>query len=161
LDDLLANLKDVHAPFEFGLDAEKGFPHEGTLAFGDNRIDPDTGTLQFYGLVANKDGAFLPGSRVRVRLTVSKPSEALVVPETCILADQDKRYVLVAVEKDGKTVAERRNVTLGALTDDARRAIQPADPLAEGEKPADWWVITDNLQRVRINYPVELLQPAN
>jgi multidrug efflux system membrane fusion protein len=161
LDDLLAKLKDVQAPFEFGLDSEKGFPHKGTLAFGDNRIDPDTGTLHFYGLVENKDGAFLPGSRVRVRLTVGKPYQALLVPETCILADQNKRYVLIAVEKDGKTIAERRNVTLGALSDDARRAIQPADPLAEGENPADWRVITDNLQRVRINYPVELLQPAN
>ncbi len=161
LDELLAKLKDVKTPFEFGLDAEKGFPHQGTLAFGDNRIDPDTGTLQFYGLVDNKDGPYLPGSRVRVRLAVGKPYQALLVPETCILADQDKRYVLIAVEKDGKTVAERRNVTLGTLGDDARRAVQPADALAEGEKPADWWVMTDNLQRVRINYPVEPQKPAH
>ncbi len=161
LDDLLAKLKDVKAPFEFGLDAEKGFPHTATLAFGDNRIDPDTGTLQFYGLVDNKDGTYLPGSRVRVRLAVGEPYQALLVPETCILADQDKRYVLIAVEKDRKTVAERRDVTLGALTDDARRAVQPADPPAKGENPADWWVITDNLQRMRINYPVERLKPAH
>jgi RND family efflux transporter MFP subunit len=160
LDDLLAKLKDVQVPFEFGLDSETGFPHKGTLAFGDNRIDPDTGTLQFYGLVDNKDGAFLPGSRVRVRLNIGKPYQALLVPETCILADQDKRYVLVAVEKDGKETAERRNVTLGVLNDDARRAVQPSDPPAEGENPADWWVITDNLQRVRINYPVEPQKPA-
>ena len=134
LDELLAKLKDVKAPFEFGLDAEKGFPHQGTLAFGDNRIDPDTGTLQFYGLVDNKDGTFLPGSRVRVRLTVGKPYQALLVPETCILADQDKRYILIAVEKDGKSIAERRNVTLGVLSDDARCAILPADPLVRGRE---------------------------
>ena len=121
LDDLLAKLKDAKAEFEFGLDSEKGYPHKGLLAFGDNRIDPDTGTLQFYGLVENKDGAYLPGSRVRVRLAVGKPYQALLVPETCILSDQDKRYVLIADEKDGKTIAERRNVTLGALAEDARR----------------------------------------
>ncbi len=161
LDDLLAKLKDAKAPFEFGLDSEKGYPHQGTLAFGDNRIDPDTGTLQFYGLVDNKDGTYLPGSRVRVRLAVGKPYQALLVPETCILSDQDKRYVLVVVDKDGQTIAERRNVTLGVLSDDARRAVQPADPPAEGEKPADWWVIVDNLQRVRINYPVEPQKPAH
>jgi multidrug efflux system membrane fusion protein len=164
LDDLLAKLKDVKTPFEFGLDSEKGFPHkEATLAFANNRIDPDTGTLQLYGLISNKDGAFLPGSRVRVRLTVGKPYDGLLVPETCIQADQDKRYVLVAVEKDGKTIAERRNVTPGALIDDpqgALRAIEPADQLAEGEKLADWWVIIDNIQRVRINYPVEPQKPA-
>jgi RND family efflux transporter MFP subunit len=161
LDDLLAKLRDKQAPFEFGLDAENGFPHQGKLAFGDNRIDPDTGTLQFYGLVENKDGTFLPGSRVRVRLIVGKPTHALYVPETCILADQDKRYILIAVEKDGKTIAERRNVTLGKLTADARREVLPTDSLPEGELPADWWVITDNLQRVRINYPVEPLKPAH
>ena len=160
LDDLLAKLKDAKAPFEFGLDSEKGYPHKGTLAFGDNRIDPDTGTLQFYGLMDNKDGAYLPGSRVRVRLAVGKPYQTLLVPETCILSDQDKRYVLIAVEKDGKSIAERRNVTLGVLAEDARRAVQAADPPAEGEKPADWRVIVDNLQRVRINYPVEPQKPA-
>jgi RND family efflux transporter MFP subunit len=161
LDDLLAKLKDTQAPFDFGLDSEKGYPHKGTLAFGDNRIDPDTGTLQFYGLVENKDGTYLPGSRVRVRLTVGKPQQALLVPETCILSDQDKRYLLITVDKDGQTIAERRNVTLGVLAEDARRAVQAADPPAEGEKPADWWVIVDNLQRVRINYPVEPQQPAH
>ena len=160
LDDLLAKLKDAKAPFEFGLDSEKGYPHKGTLAFGDNRIDPDTGTLQFYGLMDNKDGAYLPGSRVRVRLAVGKPYQTLLVPETCILSDQDKRYVLIAVDKDGKTIAERRNVILGVLTEDARRAVQAADPPAEGEKPADWRVIVDNLQRMRINYPVEPQKPA-
>ena len=40
-------------------------------------------------------------------------------------------------------------------------AVQPADPPAEGDKPADWWVIVDNLQRVRINYPVEPQKPAH
>ena len=160
LDDLLAKLKDAKAPFEFGLDSETGFPHKGMLAFGDNRIDPDTGTLQFYGLVDNKDGTYLPGSRVRVRLAVGKPYQALLVPETCILADQDKRYVLIAVEKDGKNIAERRNVTLGALSADGRRAVQLADAATQGDKPTDWWVIVDNLQRVRINYPVEPQKPA-
>ena len=55
---------------------------------------------------------------------------------------------------DEKTV-RRRNVTLGAITDDGMRAIVPADKLADGENVAEWQVIVDNLQRARLNYPVD------
>jgi multidrug efflux pump subunit AcrA (membrane-fusion protein) len=126
------------------------------VAFADNRIDPATGTVQVYGFVSNEDGKFLPGARVRVRLPIGEPYTALLVPETAILADQDKRYVLVA---DGENNVRRRNVTLGTLTDDGLRVVQPADTPDTGEKPGQWRVLTDNLQRVRINYPVDPQQP--
>jgi RND family efflux transporter MFP subunit len=156
LTDVLAALKDVKSNFTFALDGETDFSHKGALSFGDNRIDPTTGTIQVYGIVDNKDGIFVPGARVRVRLPIGKDYAALLVPETAILADQDKRYVLIV---DDKNTARRRDVTLGRLTDDGRRAILPADKLAEGEKMENWWVIVDNLQRVRINYPVDPQKP--
>ena len=34
---------------------------------------PSTGTIQVYGIVPNAKGMFVPGSRVRVRLTIGKP----------------------------------------------------------------------------------------
>ncbi len=151
--DLLAKLKDQKATFNFALDGETGFSHEGTLQFGDNRVDPSTGTVQIYGIVPNDKGMFVPGSRVRVRLTIGKPYKASLVPDTAILSDQDKRYVFVV---DDKNIVRRRNVTLGAITDDGMRAITPADKLAEGDDPAQWKVIVDNLQRARLNYPVEI-----
>jgi RND family efflux transporter MFP subunit len=156
LTDVLAALKDVKTNFMFALDGETEFTHKGTLSFGDNSIDPTTGTIQVYGTVDNKDGVFVPGARVRVRLPVGKDYPALLVPETAILADQDKRYVLIV---DDKNNALRRDVTLGRLADDGRRAILPADKLPEGEKMENWWVIVDNLQRVRINYPVDPQKP--
>jgi RND family efflux transporter MFP subunit len=156
--EVLAAMKDAKYPFTFALDGEKEFTHQGTLAFGDNRIDPSTGTIQVYGRVDNKDGKLVPGARVRVRLPLGgKPYQALLVPETAILADQDKRYVLIA---DEKNAVRRRDITLGTLTDDGLRAIRPADKLPEGEKPETWWVIVDNLQRARLNYPVEPQKPA-
>ncbi len=155
--DVLAALKDAKIEFTFAQDGETDFAHKGRLAFGDNRIDPATGTIQLYGTVANADGKFLPGARVRVRVPVGKPYAALLVPETAILADQDKRYVLIV---DEKNTVRRRNVTLGTLTDRSLRAIRPADRLPEGEKPEDWWVIVDNLQRARLNYPVDPQKPA-
>ena len=99
LSDLLANMKDRKASFAFALDGETGFAHEGTLQFGDNRVDPSTGTIQVYGTVPNAKGMFVPGSRVRVRLTIGKPYTAMLVPDTAILSDQDKRYVLVVDDK--------------------------------------------------------------
>jgi hypothetical protein len=92
-----------------------------------------------------------------VRLTIGKPYTAMLVPDTAILADQDKRYVLIV---DGEKTVRRRNVTLGAITDEGLRAIVPADKLADGENVAEWQVIVDNLQRARLNYPVEAEMPT-
>jgi RND family efflux transporter MFP subunit len=154
--DLLAKLKDQKAKFSFALDGETGFTHEGELHFGDNRVDPSTGTVQVYGIVSNDKGTFVPGSRVRVRLTIGKPYMASLVPDTAIQSDQDKRFVLIV---DDKKMVCRRNVTLGAITDDGMRAIVPADKVAEGDDIAKWEVIVDNLQRARLNYPVEVIAP--
>jgi len=155
--DMLANLKEQKAKFSFALDGETGFTHEGELRFGDNRVDPSTGTVQVYGIVPNDKGTFVPGSRVRVRLTIGKPYKASLVPDTAILSDQDKRFVLIV---DDKKTVRRRNVTLGAITDDGMRAIAPADKLTEGDDLAKWEVIVDNLQRARLNYPVEVSTPS-
>jgi RND family efflux transporter MFP subunit len=152
LSDLLANMKDREAKFAFALDGETTFEHEGTLRFGDNRVDSSTGTMQVYGNVPNSKGMFVPGSRVRVRLTIGQPYAAMLVPDSAILADQDRRYVLIV---DNDQNVRRRNVTLGMLADDGMRAIQPADKLPDGETVAEWRVIVDNLQRARLNYPVE------
>jgi RND family efflux transporter MFP subunit len=156
--DLLANMKDRQAIFKFALDGETEFAHEGTLRFGDNRVDSSTGTIQVYGILPNADGMFVPGSRVRVRLTIGQPYPAMLVPDTAILADQDKRYVLIV---DSEKTVRRRNVTLGAITDEGLRAIQPADTLTEGEDAAQWQVIVDNLQRARLNYPVDIVTPED
>jgi len=157
LTEVLAALKSAEVDFTFALEGESGYKHTGKLAFSDNRIDPGTGTIQLYGTVPNKDGFFVSGARVRVRLPTGKPFRALLVPETAILADQDKRYVLIA---DDKNVVRRRNVTLGMLTDEGMRAIQPTDTLPEREKPEDWWVLVDNLQRARLNYPIDPQKPG-
>jgi RND family efflux transporter MFP subunit len=157
LSDLLANMKDRETKFAFALDGESSFSHAGTLRFGDNRVDSSTGTMQLYGTVANANGMFVPGSRVRVRLTIGQPYAALLVPDTAILTDQDRRYVMIV---DGEKTVRRRNVTLGALTDEGLRAIRPADALVAGESTAEWRVIVDNLQRARLNYPVDAQMPS-
>jgi RND family efflux transporter MFP subunit len=147
----LKPLEEAKIPFDFRMESEKGFPHHGTLNFADNRIDPDTGSIEIRGQAENGDSLFLPGGRVRVRVAVSEPYQGILVPDTAILSDQDKKYVLCLNDKD---VVIRKNVRLGKLLDDGMRVIFPPD----GEKDvldAKDRVIVVGLQRARVNYPVE------
>jgi RND family efflux transporter MFP subunit len=149
-------LRDRQLPFRFGLDSDQGYPHQGVLDFADNKVDPDTGTIQLRGVVDNKQGQFVAGSRVRVRVPVSGKYSIVAVPDTSILSDQDKRYVLVV---DDQHVVSRRDILLGKLLDDGQRVVLPA---ADG-KPAvapEEWIIVQGLQRARLNYPVDPVKPS-
>lgn len=146
-------LKESQIPFEFGLETDVGFPNKGLLDFADNRIDPQTGTIEVRGVVANADARFIPGSRVRVRIPVSDPYQALLVPDEAVLSDQDQRYLLCL---NAENVVVRRNVALGRLLEDGMRVILPGTGDKEGVAATDW-VIVLGLQRARINYPVEPL----
>jgi RND family efflux transporter MFP subunit len=144
-------LRERNLPFSFALESDKGFPYTGTLDFAENKIDSATGTIEVRGSVANKDGVFYPGSRVRVRVQIGDPYAAQLVPDTAILSDQDKRYLLV-LGQDNHVV--RRNITLGRLLDDGMRVVVPGNEEDQRLRPEDW-IITIGLQRARINEEVE------
>ena len=148
-------VRQQKVPFRFALDSDEGFPREGVLDFADNRVDADTGTIQMRGVVENKEGLLVSGSRVRVRLPVSKPYSAVVVPDTTILSDQNRRYVLVV---DSQNIVSRRDVTLGRLLADSMQVILPDDSGVPAVSP-DEWIIVQGLQRARINYEVERVEP--
>jgi RND family efflux transporter MFP subunit len=150
------SLRAQKVTFRFRLDSDEGFPHQGFLDFAGNQIDADTGTIQLRGVVENKQGIFVSGSRARVRVPVSEPYSAVLVPDTAILSDQDKRYLLVV---DDKNAVSRRDVTPGRLLDDGMRVILPG---AEGNAAIgpEEWIIVQGLQRARIDYPVEPVKPS-
>jgi multidrug efflux system membrane fusion protein len=151
-------LRDRKIPFSFGLDTETGFPREGRLVFTDIKYAEGTGTILVRGEARNPDGQLLPGSRVRVRIPVSDKYEAAVVPDSAVLSDQDRKYLLVLGK--GNTVL-RRDITPGRLLDDGMRVLLPSP--GEEKTPAwikNWekqWVITVGLQRARVDYPVQPL----
>lgn len=144
-------LRDREIPFSFGLDSDQGYPHEGVLDFADNRVDPETGTIEVRGVVEDKQGLFVAGSRVKVRVPVSQPYSAVLVPDSAVLADQDKRYVLVV---DDKNTVTRRDISPGRLLDDGMRVVLAPSGTATGVAASDR-IIVQGLQRARINYPVE------
>lgn len=147
----LKPVEEAEIPFDFRMESEKGFPHHGVLNFADNRIDPDTGSIEIRGKADNADHLFLPGGRVRVRVAVSEPYQGVLVPDTAVLTDQDKKYLLCLNDEN---VVIRKDVNLGKLLDDGMRVILPADGEKEGLTTKDR-VIVVGLQRARINYPVE------
>jgi RND family efflux transporter MFP subunit len=149
-------LRSRNVAFRFALDSDIGFPHEGTLDFADNRVDPETGTVQVRGVVENKQGRLVPGSRVRVRVPQTKPYTAVVVPDTAILSDQDKRYLLVV---DDDNTVKRRDVTPGRLLDDGMRVILPGEHEGQQVTPDDR-IIVLGLQRARLNYPVDPVEDS-
>ena len=87
---------------------------------------------------------------------MSETRAVTAVPDTAVLSDQDRRYLLVI---DAKTVVQRRDVRLGRLLDDGMRVILPAGGKAEPLR-ADDWVIVDGLQTARVNYAVDPVRPA-
>jgi RND family efflux transporter MFP subunit len=151
-------LREKKVPFRFGLDSDDGFPHEGLLDFADNRVNSDTGTIQVRGVAENKSGILVPGSRVQVRIPVTNPKVETLVPDTAILSDQDKRYVLIV---DGQKVVSRRDIELGRLLDDGMRVVLPVQEGQPALRP-DEWIIVEGLQRARIDYPVQPIErPAS
>src|SRR5205823_13411353 len=117
--------------------------HDGKMDFLDNRLDISTGTLRSRAVIPNKDLSILPGQLGRVRLIVSSPYEALLLPDTAIATDQSRKIVFVV--KDDDTV-EARAVELGPV-DEGMRVIRT------GLKPEDR-VIIDGIQRARVGAKV-------
>ena len=84
-----------------------------------------------------------------------------MVPDSAVLSDQDRKYLLVLGK--GNTVL-RRDITPGRLLEDGMRVILPAPDEEKAAGKQDWaktwereWVITVGLQRARIDYPVQPL----
>src|SRR5262249_11721287 len=87
-------------PVYLGTADEKGFPHEGSLNFLDNRVDPTTGTLRARASFpnprvnangesdANGQRVLTPGLFVRIRVPVGSPYKALLVTDRALLSDQ-------------------------------------------------------------------------
>ncbi len=132
-----ADLKQV--PVEIGLQTEDGYPHKGTLDYVSPTLNQSTGTLAVRGVIPNPDRVLLPGFFVRVRVPEpTEQSEALLVPDTALGADQGGRYVLVV---NGGNTVEQRKVKTGPL-DGGLRVIE------EGLKPDDRVVIAGLLHAV-------------
>jgi RND family efflux transporter MFP subunit len=124
---------------------EEEFPHEGAINFSENRLDPNTGTLQVRCLIDNPPPHTLsPGLFMRIKLPVGDPHRSLLVPEQAMGTDQGKKFVYIV---NAKNEVVRRPVEVGAL-DRGMRVV------SQGLK-GDERVVVTGLQRIRPGVKVE------
>src|SRR5262249_50124718 len=105
----------AHIPVHLALAIDKDFPHQGTVNFINNQIDPATGTLLIRGVFSNPKppiGPRLlsPGLFARVRVDIGAPYQALLVTQRALATDQNLTYIYVVDEND---TVQRRDVKLG------------------------------------------------
>jgi len=134
---------DKDVPVRLGLEDEQGYPRHGRIAFVDNGLNPSSGTIRVRAVFDNTDGRLLPGLYARIHVGSGAARPALLIDETAIGTDQDKRFVLV-VDEHNKTAY--RQVTLGAMQS-GRRVIEQG--LRPGER-----IVVNGLQHVRPGDPV-------
>lgn len=127
-----------------GLADEEGFPHEGTINFIDNRVDPGTGSVWARAVFTKPPRRLDPGLFVRVQVPVSDPHRAILIPERALGTDQGQKFVYVLNEKNE---AIYRRVELGGQHG-------PLREVKKGIEPTDR-VIVSGLQRVRPNAEVK------
>lgn len=117
---------------------ETEWQHTGKIDFVDNRLDQNTATLRMRVLVNNKSDLLRPGLFGRLRMAMSAPFEALLVPDKAIVSDQSTKIVMIV---DEAGVVQPMPVILGALQNDKRIIL---DGLQGDEK-----VIVEGLLRAR------------
>jgi RND family efflux transporter MFP subunit len=131
-------------PVALGLAIEQGFPHQGTINFEDNQVNPKTGTLRVRGVFPNKDEGLSPGLFARVRVPIGETHRALLVTDRAIDTDLGQK-VLYVVDEKNEVVS--RAVRMGALHHGLREI---TEGLKQGER-----VIISGLQQVRPGVTVE------
>ncbi|MCQ8241411.1 efflux RND transporter periplasmic adaptor subunit [Rhizosaccharibacter radicis] len=120
-----------------------GYDRHGKLDFIDNALDRSSGTLHARATVPNPDLTLLPGEFARLRLTVSQPSTALLVPAAAVVPDQSQ-HLLMTVSADNKVVP--KPVEIGGLRGGLR-------VVKSGLAPTDR-VIIDGLMHAMPGAPV-------
>jgi membrane fusion protein, multidrug efflux system len=139
-----------NVPVAMALQGEQGYPHQGTINFINNQVNPATGSIAVRGVFPNpvlkEDVRLLsPGMFVRIHLPIGPPHSALLVIDRAIASDQGLKYVYVI---DAQNRATYRRVTTGALQPDGLRVI------TEGLKAGEW-VAVGSLQQIRPNMQVQ------
>jgi RND family efflux transporter MFP subunit len=102
--------RDFENPIDIRLSDETSFLHHGKMAFVDNAIDIDSGTIQAHAVVDNHDHFLTPGMFGRARLLGSGSYRAMLVPDEAIISEQSLKEVLV-LARDGTVT--KRTIQLG------------------------------------------------
>jgi membrane fusion protein, multidrug efflux system len=117
----------------------------GTVYAVQPRIDVGTRSLQVRALSLNKEGKIIPGSFVKIQLTLKEYENAFMVPTQAIVPVLKGKTVFVA--RNGK--AESQKVETGIRTD---TTVQVLEGLKEGDT-----VVTTGLMQLRAGMPIRII----
>lgn len=109
--------EDGPVQVDIRLQDETEYRWHGQLDFTDNGLDPRSGTIRRRAVVRNSDEFLTPGMFGHMRLAAGDPRPALLVPDSAVQSDQERKLVLIVAE-DGTVAA--RPVETGPLVDGLR-----------------------------------------
>ncbi|MCU1751233.1 efflux RND transporter periplasmic adaptor subunit [Pseudomonas sp. 6D_7.1_Bac1] len=109
--------KGNEVPVMLGLSNETDYSREGKLASMDNQLDVQSATLRVRASFDNTDGLLRPGMLARIKLGGGPPRQAVLIDDSAIGTDQDKKFVLVVTANDQ---VEYRRISPGNLVGDLR-----------------------------------------
>jgi membrane fusion protein (multidrug efflux system) len=133
--------------FNLLLPGGEKYPHNGKIAFTDNKVDSDTGTIAVYLQFDNPEKTLVPGEYVTVQVQAEKPEQRPVVPQAAVMQDQQGRFVFVLTPENK---VEKRQLTTGA-------ALDTVWVVREGLKAGET-IIVSGIQKVR---PGQKVKPTS
>jgi membrane fusion protein, multidrug efflux system len=117
---------------------DDGKRQPGAMAFIENTVDPNTGTVGAKARIANANEALWPGQFVKAEVILGNEADALSIPAAAVQLGSAGPYVFVI--KDGKT-AEVRPITI-------KRTQGGASVIGSGLQSGDSVVIDGQLRLV-------------
>ncbi|MGJ8657359.1 MAG: efflux RND transporter periplasmic adaptor subunit [Akkermansiaceae bacterium] len=125
------------------------YEFEGEIDFANNTLDEGTATLQLRALVENKNKFLTPGLFARVQIPVGEKQQFILVKESALGFDQDKRFAWVLQPDNtlkktyvevGKQLTDLRVVKSGITTEDKIAVgriqfIRPQTPMSPIDVP--------------------------
>ena len=129
--------RKIGLPVALGLADEDDFEHHGIMNFADNVVNRQTGTLRVRGEFENPDRLLKSGMFCRVQVPIGTPHKAILVADSAISTDQERKYLYV-LDSDNKV--SQRDIHIGAL----HGKLREVEGVAVDER-----VVIEGLQRVK------------
>jgi membrane fusion protein (multidrug efflux system) len=104
---------DENCPLQLIFADGSVYPETGKFFYADRQVNPNTGTLQIFGLFPNANFMLRPGQYGRVRAQTRTETNALVVPQRAVAQLQGSYQVMIV---GGTNTVHLQNVTVGEQT---------------------------------------------
>lgn len=136
------NKSEKTIPVKLSVDADRHH-YDGFVHSFDNRINVASGTIRARAYFPNTDNDLLPGMFGNVQLGSAIQQDHILVSETAIGVNQDRKFVYVI---DEQGIAQYREIQLGGSAEGKRIVLSG---LKDGER-----IINGGLMRIRPGMPV-------